>query len=146
MPAGADLITPAASMPGVNGSGSFSWYPPLVCSRSANDTPAAATSMITPPSAVGSSASAHRTSSGPVNPSIRCANIRLSFRSLPQAVPELSRPGPTTTMDHSCCNDNDGPSEWLPEGGTGQASPAGIQAAHDRPELAAGQDYILLAQ
>ena len=117
-------------MPGVNGSGSFSWYPPLVCSRSANDTPAAATSMTTLPSAAGSSTSAQRTSSCPVNPAIRCANIRTSFRRLPPAVPDLPGPGLpqrwsiavaiTTTMDHRCGYQNLG---------SGQASPAGIQAA-----------------
>ena len=71
-------MTPAASMPGVNGNPTFNWYPPRVCNRSANDTPAAATSITTPPSGGGSSTSVHRTSSGPVKATILCANICLS--------------------------------------------------------------------
>jgi hypothetical protein len=60
-------MTPAASMPGVSGTGTFIWYAPLVCSRSANDTPAATTPITKPSSAAGSATSAQTTSSGPVS-------------------------------------------------------------------------------
>ena len=63
-------------MPGVYGNATRIWYAPRVCSRSAKDTPAAATSMTTPPPAAGfadsadSATSVHSTSSGPVNAAI----------------------------------------------------------------------------
>jgi hypothetical protein len=71
---GVDRTTPAASMPSVNGTGTCSWYAPVVCSRSAYETPAATTSITTPPSATGSSASVHTTPSRPAKFMIRCAN------------------------------------------------------------------------
>ncbi len=73
-PGAQDRTTPAASMPGVYGNATRIWYAPRVCSRSAKDTPAAATSMTTPPAAdsagsadSGSATSVHSTPSGPVD-------------------------------------------------------------------------------